>query len=101
MKTYNNRLMLEPYVGSNKIEAVGVKTGFATVKQKSSLIGLKVMADGLISIGNHTQEIKAGQVVFYEEEVLYTNGWPKKTYTCTGLKDKFVLAPVNQIVMIK
>lgn len=99
--TLNNKLILEPYKGEHKVKA-SINTGFATVAQKSNLIGLKALSDGLISLGNsHNVEIKVGQIVYYEEEVLHASGWSKKAYSCDAIEGKFILAPANQAVMVR
>lgn len=101
MKSCNNNLVLEPYKGSNKIETTGVSTGFATVKQKSNLIGLKSLANGIIvGVGGVQENVEKGQTVYFEEEQLHAGGWAKKTYTCEGIEGGFILAPGNLAVMV-
>ena len=108
MKSYNNNLILEPYTGVNKIEATGIKTGFAGIKQKSNLIGLKLLADAQLSFqsptgsdsGQNSNLLKKGQIVYFQEDQLHVGGWSKKTFTCEGIKGKFILAPSNLMVLV-
>ena len=91
MTTVNNRLILEAYKGSGKLESK-VKSGFATVKQKDTLVGLKVLADGYVNIGKDTLKVTVGQKVFFSEEVLYAYDWAKKTYNLEGSETRFIIA---------
>ncbi len=100
MISYNNKLILEPYKGDKKIEAT-VKSGFAGIKQKSNLIGLKALASGIINVGDGAHKVEEGQTVYFEEEQLFASQWSKKTFTCEGVKDKFIIAPGSHVVMIK
>jgi len=100
MISVNNKLMLEPYAGSKKIEGV-VKSGFATIKQKSTLVGLTLLADGKVSIGKDTLDIKKGQKVFFLEEVLHANEWSTKVYNLAGQEQPFILGESHQAVAVE
>ena len=96
MKTENGYLMLKPYEGSKKIEAE-VKNAFATIKQRTSLVGLELLADAKSTNGNY----KKGQIVFFLEEELFNKKWSKEIFTCEGVEGKFVLGLVSDIVLVK
>lgn len=100
MISVNNKLMLTPYTGVNKIEA-SVKSGFATIKQKSSLIGLTLVADGMVSTGKEMKLVAKGQVVYFSEEVLHASDWAKKTFKIDGSEDSFILAEASYVVAVK
>ena len=100
MKTLNNKVILEPYKGVRKLESQ-VKNGFATTKQKTNLVGLKVIVDGTVSQGQGVIEIKKGQTVYYPEEILYNQKWSKDIYTCKDIGEPFILAEAAYIVLIK
>ena len=98
--TVNNKLMLEPYKGSKKIEGV-VKSGFATIKQKSTLVGLKIMADARIPLGREQFiEVKKGQIAYYPEEILHASDWSTKLYNLNGSEEQFVLGEALHVVAI-
>lgn len=96
MKTENGYLMLKPYEGSRKLETE-IKSGFATIKQKTSLVGLELLADAKSVNGNY----KKGQIMFFIEETLFTDKWSKKIFTCEGIEDGFVLGPISDVVLVK
>lgn len=101
MISVNNKLMLEPYSGSKKIEA-STKTGFATIKQKTTLVGLKLIADGKIPLGREAFiEVKKGQTVYYSEEVLHASDWSTKLYNLEGQESKFILGEALHVIGVE
>jgi len=100
MKTLNNKLIIEPYEGIRKVEAK-VTSGFATIKQRTNLIGLKVLLDGTITQGQNVIEVKEGQIVYYQENTLYSQAWAKEVYTCDDIKKPFILAEAAYVILIK
>ena len=100
MKSVNNKLILEPYEGSHKIES-NTSSGFATIKQKTTLIGLKVLEDAQFVLPTkEIVNIEKKSTVFFEEEVLYSSAWAKKTYECDGIESRFIIADYSQVVMV-
>lgn len=99
-----DKLALEPYVGSNKLEAKGASTGFATVKQKTNLVGLKLVYDAEIVRGNEVVSLSKGSVVFFTAETLHTADWPKKIFETENTTNpvKFILTDWNsRVVMVQ
>lgn len=99
MKSYNNKLILEPYQHSGKIKA-NITTGFASAQQKDKLIGLTVMCDSLITIGNETVLITKGQKAYISEEMLHINNWSTKTYECDSIDGKFIITDFTNIIFV-
>lgn len=100
MIAVNNKLILEPYKSKGKVEAQ-VTSGFASIKQKSTLIGLKLLADGKVSIGKDMVDVKKGQMVFFPEEILHSHEWSKKTFNLEGSEEKFIIAEAIHVVAVK
>lgn len=101
MISANNKLIVEPYKGSGKIEARPGNTGYATIKQKSTIIGLKLLADGKIPVGNTMMDVKKGQKVYFLEEILYAMDWSKKPYNLAGSEEMFMLAESSYVVAVE
>ena len=99
MKSYNNKLIVKPYQHSGKIKA-NITTGFASVQQKGVLVGLAVMCDAIITVGNENILIKKDQIAFIPEEVLCTSPWSTKTYECDQLKEKFIIIDWTNVIFI-
>ena len=100
MISVNSKLVLEPYKGSGKIEAK-ITSGYATIKQKNTLVGLKLLADGKIAIGKDMVDVKKGQVVFFPEELLHASDWAKKQFNLDGSEEKFILGEASYAVAVK
>lgn len=100
MITVNNKLILEPYKSKGKIEAQ-VSSGFASIKQKSTLVGLKLLADGKVMIGKDAMDVKKGQTVFFPEEILHAHDWSKKTFNLEGSEEKFIVAESIYVVAVQ
>jgi len=100
MISINNHIFLKPYAGDKAIKAT-VSSGFASIKQKDNLIGLECIAAATLVTGQTTQTITKGSIVFFSEELLFNQPWATKTYNCDDVKEKFIIAPVNQITSIK
>ena len=93
----NNAILLEPYTGKRKIEAT-VNKGLATVKQKGTVVGLKVLADAKVS---DTYTIKKGSVAFINEDYLYNNQGILKPMEAEGIEGSFVVLSVTSILFVK
>lgn len=70
MITVNNKILCEAYGGGKGLKAE-VKSGFATVQQKNSLVGLKTLALALVRNGDEILEIPAGSTLYFSEEIIY------------------------------
>lgn len=102
MKAINSKLLLEPYVSDGAIKA-NVNKGFATVKQKSTLVPLKAIVAGTLyhRDGSVMQEIEPGDSVFFKEEDLHNHPWAKTVFTAESLDTKFIIAEASLAVMVK
>ena len=87
----NNKLILEPYTGKREINAKKQK-GWETVDQKTNLVGLKALVDGTISNQDRLVKINKGDVVFFPEELLYSQPWSKKELTAPFIDKPFIIA---------
>lgn len=101
MRSYNNNLILKPYTGARKVEA-NTNSGFATIKQKTTLIGLEALADCVVvGHGGIQMQVETGQTVYFPEEILYASDWSKKKYTSDAIEGEFIIAPGNYVVLVK
>jgi len=99
-QSMNNKLLLEPYQGENKIKA-NINSGFATVKQKDTLIGLVLLVDANLQRGNSVYLIPKGSKIYFQEEILHAHSWSKKTYESEALGQRFIIADANFAVFIE
>jgi len=99
MMSLNGKLLLKPYEGERKIKA-NVSGGFATIAQKSSLIGLELLVDFQYVTMTHSERIEKGRFVYFQEELLYASDWARKTYECESVKEKFIIADIGSVVCV-
>ena len=99
MKSLNGKFIVEPYKGSGKLKAK-ISGGFATVEQKTNLVGLKLLVDAIIPSGSMSHFYEKGSIVYFSEETLHIGDWSKQTYTLDSIGEKFILAPYSQAIMI-
>ena len=98
MISLNGKLLLKPYEGEKKVGAK-ITGGFATVAQKSNLIGLEVLSD----FNRDTEGspiIKKGDTVYFSEEILYASDWARKTYECAAIEEKFIIADIGSAICV-
>ena len=96
----NNKLILEPYKGNKKLE-MEVKSGFGTVKAKSTLVGLRLLKNAQIYVGTNVFEIPADCVVFFSEETLAASDLYKKAYNFEGGEEQFVIGNYHDAVYVQ
>lgn len=91
----NNRLILEQYV-PRAIEAK-VSNGYASVAQKVTLAGLKLLVPGRLQDGT---VIPAGSTAFIKETVLHVQPWAKDSFEADGIPGRFIIADLNLVDFI-
>jgi hypothetical protein len=93
----NDFLILEPYQQGQGLQAE-VKNGFAFVKQKNELVGLKLLAEARLSDGGY---LPIGSTVYIPEELLTTAVWAKQSKRCQALGDKqFIIVEKKYAALI-
>lgn len=99
----NGKVLLEPYVSSGGVKSTGESTGFARVKQKSSLIGLKALASSVIRDRAGVEDISVdpGDMVYFKEEDLHSHAWAKTLFDSDALDKKFIVAEAAFVVMVR
>ena len=100
MVSTNNKLILQPYKTDGKLRS-NVQSGFAMVAQKTNLIGLIALADGLIGNGQTALEVEKGSKVYFKEETLHTSEWAKKTYESSDIGEPFIIAEGAHVISVE
>lgn len=94
MKSYNRKILCEPYISKGAIESE-VKKGMAFVKQKSKVVGLKVLIDAQI---DENIIIKKGSFVYVLEEILHNQTSYQKPLTADVINEPFVVIDFGHVV---
>lgn len=92
----NNRLIVEMY----KKEALRSKVvnGFASVDQKLTLKGLRVLADAQL---DDNTLVKKGSTAYIKEEALHTQAWAQKALESDYFKEPFLIVDKIYVEFIK
>lgn len=85
-----NKIITVPYKHSGKLKTQ-VKSGFATVSQKSTLVKLEVLFDAQVLVGDSVQKVNKGQFVYLSEEILHSAVWAKQIMTTEGFNSEFIV----------
>src|SRR5580693_1691751 len=93
--SFNNRLILEPYKGDRALKSK-TEGAFALVQQKTSIVGLRLLADAALNFGGKSLEtMSKGSVVYIREELLYTQAWAQKVYESEAVEGKFIIVDLS------
>jgi hypothetical protein len=93
--SFNGKLVLEAYL-QTEIKAE-IRSGWATVNQKSTLKGLKVLVQATLQDGT---VVPAGSTAYIKEEFLHTQPWAKNKLKSDTLPGEFILATMNEVEYI-
>ena len=96
MKSYNRKVICEPYVSKGAIQSE-IKGGMSFIKQKSSVIAMKVLMDAQI---DDKLTLKAGSSIYILEETLHNQASYQKPLTSIGVKESFVMVDFGHVVFI-
>lgn len=96
-QSYGNTILVEPYELGQGIKQE-VRGAFAFTVQKKALVGLKVMVDATLLNG---AVIKKGQIAYFKEDKLSTEGWVKDVREIGTSGDKVILADLASVIFFE
>lgn len=88
----NNRLIVEQYTKEGL--KAKIQGGIATPGQRDGLKGLRVLIDATLPDGT---KVPSGSIAYFREEILYTQAWASKPFSCDTLPVKFLIADLQFI----
>lgn len=93
----NDQLIVEKYKLGQGIKSTGEDKGFAFIKQKIDMVGLKLLVEARID-GTY---LPTGTMVYLEEDKLNTQPWAKAIRKSAALGDQeFIVVPLREIAFI-
>lgn len=95
-----NKLILEPYKGTKKIKTT-INSGFASIQQRTTMVGLKILKDAIVVVGSETINIKKGGIAYICEELLATQLFGKKTYNIEKSNEEFIVVDFHYVTMVE
>jgi hypothetical protein len=97
----NNNLILSPYTKTKELKEKQVATGFSITANKIGVEPLQLLVDAKIVLGNMVMDIKKGSKIFFKEETLYTQQWPRKVFESDTFEGGFVIGNVSDVLFIE
>ena len=97
-----NRFVLKPYNGDRALKSKN-EGGFAIVQQKVSVVGLELLADIEVPLGNtgRSKFFSRGSIVYVKEELLFTQPWALKVYESDAIEGKFIIVDPTHIEFVR
>jgi hypothetical protein len=93
----NDQLILSKYDYGGGLKQ-RVKSGFASTEQKTNLVGLDLLVDAHLIGG---KVLKAGSVIYFEEEFVYSDNIAKRVRTGMGLSVEFMVLDIKRAVAVE
>lgn len=93
--SFNGKIILEAYTHT-EVKA-DIRSGWATINQKTSLKGLTVLIQAILSDGTI---IPSGSTAYIKEELLHTQPWAKNKLKSDTLSKEFIIVGMNEIEYI-
>lgn len=101
MKTsLNNNLILKPYKKTKELQSVDAVTGFTMTKQKVGIECLELLVDANVKIDDNKLYLHKGSKVYFKEETLHTQKWPRQIYECDQFEEGFVIGNAKDILFV-
>lgn len=95
MRSFNNRLVVEPYQ-KGALQST-VTNGFAFITQKVTVKGLTVLMDAKLEDGTF---VPKGSIAYIKEESLHTQPWAQKVLESDTLGVPFIIVDLANVEFI-
>ncbi len=95
----NNILIVRPYDRGQGIKQT-VSSGFATVTQKTDLVGLELLTHAVIDLPSGPTTYPIGSVAYFREDELMSAPWAKEVRKCDAVEGPFLIVEFKKAVLI-
>lgn len=93
----NETLIVEKYKLGQGLKPTGEDKGFAFIKQKVDIVGLKLLVEARLD-GTY---LPTGSMIYIEEDKLSTQPWAKSVRKSVALEEQeFILVPLREVAFI-
>jgi uncharacterized protein YcnI len=96
----NNNLILSPYTKTKELKEKQVATGFSITANKIGVEPLELLVDTKIISGNIEMDLKKGTKIYFKEETLYTQQWPRKVFESPDFQEGFVVGNWSDVLYV-
>lgn len=98
----NGNLILTPYKKTKELTTKQAATGFAVAAQKVGVEPLELLVDTIIPMGHNMERlVKKGSKIYFKEETLHIQKWPRAVMESDFFPDGFVVGHVNDVLFIE
>jgi hypothetical protein len=98
----NGNLILKPYLKTKELRTTEVAAGFVMTANKIGVEPLELLVDTNITLGQNTSVLlKKGSRVYFKEETLHTQKWPRNIFESEQFPEGFVVGSVSDVLFIE
>lgn len=97
----NGNLILKPYQKQKKLESKQVVTGLQGVAQKDGIEKMELLVDTLLSLGDNQKVVPKGSLVYFREETLHVQKWPRAVLKSEDYPEGFVIGNIRDVLYIE
>lgn len=101
MMSVNGNLILKPYLKSKELRTTEVATGFTMTANKIGIESLELLVDASVNIGNNVVNLKKGSKIFFKEETLHNQKWPRAIFESDMFSEGFVVGSMSDVLFFE
>ena len=99
---FNGNLILEPYRKTKELKTTQAATGFSMVSNKVGVEALELLVDTIVPMGHNMDRlIPKGSKVYFKEDTLFTQKWPRAIFESDSFEDGFVVGHIKDVLFIE
>ena len=97
----NGNLILAPFRKSRELKTTEGATGFAMISNKIGVEPLELLLDTIIDLSdNNSRTLKKGSKIYFKEDTLHTQKWPRAIFESDTFSDGFVVGHLKDVLFI-
>lgn len=99
MKTsINGNLILKPYNKTKELRTTEVASGFVMTANKVGVESLELLVDAIVNLGNNKITLPKGAKIYFKEETLHTQKWPRQVLESEEFPEGFVVGNIADVL---
>jgi len=101
MMSVNGNLILKPYLKTKELRSTEVATGFTMTANKIGIESLELLVDTTITLGQNTTILRKGSKIYFKEETLHTQKWPRNIFESEKFPNGFVVGAMSDVLFFE
>lgn len=94
----NGNLILKPYTKTKELKQTQVVTGLSIMANKVGVEPLELLVDTMVTIGDTNIQLPKGSKIYFTEEMLTVQQWPRKVFELEGFEGGFVIGNIKDVL---